>query len=356
MRFSNILLVLGNHSHRVSAFRRAAEFARNAGADLTVCEVVAWADSDYSGYLTEATSRKLLDKIVAERTMRLQQMIDSCDIGDLRTAAKVLVGKPRFEIAHSVRANHYDLVIKTFESRRGIRHLADRRDDRDLVRNCPCPVWLLNAAEPERGGCILAALDMPAGRAEGNELNRHILEMSRAIAVAEGRPLHIVHAWRLPEKGGLRARGVPATEMQFDRMIVREVAKRSRWLRNTVDTVMGDSRRNGNDGVVPELHLLKGHAKNIIPDFAEELGAEVVVVGTEGRTGVSGVVYGNTSEKIMPRSDRSLLIVKRPERMPAAVVPLHETQRTSCAPSMDWPGAEDTARPSRKKSVEVHTT
>ena len=144
MRFSNILLVLGNHSHRVSAFRRAAEFARNAGADLTVCEVVAWADSDYSGYLTEATSRKLLDKIVAERTMRLQQMIDSCDIGDLRTAAKVLVGKPRFEIAHSVRANHYDLVIKTFESRRGIRHLADRREIwSEIVRAlCGCSMLL----------------------------------------------------------------------------------------------------------------------------------------------------------------------------------------------------------------------
>lgn len=336
MKFSNVLLVLGNRSRRAPALRRAAEFARNTGAKLGICEVINWVDRDYSGYMTRETSRRLLDTFVAQRTAQLSQLIESCDLGDLQTEVFVLAGKPHVEIARLVHANRHDLVIRAVDNRRGIRHLADRRDDRDLIRNCPCPVWLLNSADQDERGCILVALDMPSDGGTDSELNQSVLRIAKSIAIAESRSLHVVHAWRLPGEGRVRARGVLATDMEADRMVVREVSRRSGWLRHAVNTVFDGLPQSGAEDVAPELHLIRGRAKNAIPDLAEKLGAELIVVGTVDRTGVSGVIHGNTSEKIMPRSDRSLLIVKRPTDVSLAAVVFSGKQRESELSAPEW--------------------
>ncbi len=58
------------------------------------------------------------------------------------------------------------------------------------------------------------------------------------------------------------------------------------------------------------VHLIKGEAKEVIPDLAERLEVDRVVIGTVGRAGVPGLLIGNTAEAILNSVDCSVLTLK----------------------------------------------
>ena len=310
MRFSNILLVLNSDTDHSLAMRRAIALARNEFATLTICDVVDRIPASYLRKISIITPREIMDSVIAMKFERIEKAIKFHKTNDVSIEIKVLVGKPHVEIARQVTANRHDLVIKSIA---GPRTHSIKKADRDLMRNCSCPVWLVNNADQTNNDCILAALDMPVDGGTNAELNEHILEVSRSIALAEFRRLHIVHAWHLLEEGHMRVRGGAATKLELDRMILHEAAKRMRWLRNTVKESRSDSQRIANEYLAPELHVIKGSPRNVLADLAEELHAGLIVVGTAARTGVPGIWLGNTSEKIPSHSDSSLLIVKLPD-------------------------------------------
>ncbi len=62
----------------------------------------------------------------------------------------------------------------------------------------------------------------------------------------------------------------------------------------------------------PQLHIVKGEAHRVIQDLAQEHKADLVVMGTVARTGIPGLIMGNTSESILNNIGCSLLAVKPP--------------------------------------------
>ncbi|MBC8114095.1 MAG: universal stress protein, partial [Candidatus Saccharimonas sp.] len=71
------------------------------------------------------------------------------------------------------------------------------------------------------------------------------------------------------------------------------------------------------------LHVSLGTAWQVISRTAQKLHADLVVIGTLGRTGVSRLLLGNTVEKVLETCDSSLLTVK-PDGF---VSPVHPTSR-----------------------------
>ncbi|HKJ72861.1 MAG TPA: universal stress protein, partial [Alphaproteobacteria bacterium] len=55
-----------------------------------------------------------------------------------------------------------------------------------------------------------------------------------------------------------------------------------------------------------------GTAGKIIPEVVEELHADLVVMGTVGRTGIPGLLIGNTAETILYALPSSVLAIKPP--------------------------------------------
>lgn len=318
MRFSNILLILDSHSGCSLAVRRAITLAKSEFASLTICDVVESIPVGLHRNLCMVTPQEVLNSLVAERMKRIENAVRPSDTMGVPTKVKVLIGKPHLEITRQVVSNHHDLVIKSIA---GTRSIPVKKSDRELMRNCPCPVWLVNDGDQSRREIILAALDMPVDDGTNGEINEHILEAARSIALAEFRRLHIVHAWYLTEESHMKARGGAKTELELARMHSNEVARRMDWLKHTVASSRSESQRIANEFLMPTLHVIKGQPDSVIPNLAAELGAGLIVMGSAGRKGVSGIWQGNTSEKIPPRSDSSLLIVKTPQRAPELRIP-----------------------------------
>ena len=80
------------------------------------------------------------------------------------------------------------------------------------------------------------------------------------------------------------------------------------WLEETVA-----ARLPSDDGHrPPQLHLVEGNARVAIPELARACEAELIVMGTVGRTGIPGYFIGNTAEAIFGRIDCDILAVKPP--------------------------------------------
>ena len=50
--------------------------------------------------------------------------------------------------------------------------------------------------------------------------------------------------------------------------------------------------------------------EDVIPRVAESLDAEMLVIGTIGRTGLSAAIIGNTAEHVIDRLDCDVLAIK----------------------------------------------
>ncbi len=336
MMFSNILLVLDSAVSNSTALRRAADLARNVQAKLTVCEVVNTVPKEYLRTITAITPGEMSAAVIAATSQRLEKAVATVATSDIAIEIKVLIGKPAVQIARQVRSSNHDLVIMS-SSRSPCGSV--RQKDRELVRACPCPVWLVSASDQVEKDGILAALGMPDDATVTSALNQKILDISRSLALAEFRPLHVVHYWHLLGEGHVRARGSKAVNEEVDRIIVREHHQRMNWLRETVNSTQCDSQRLATEYLDPDLHVIKGDAKVVVPDLANKLGAGLVVMGAVTQGGPAGFWLANAPERVWSRADCSLLVVKQQESV-RAPAPL-----TGLARRFFSPGKSGSGRP-----------
>ncbi len=66
------------------------------------------------------------------------------------------------------------------------------------------------------------------------------------------------------------------------------------------------------DYLKPQTHLVKGLACKEIPALTRRIEADLVVMGTVGRTGVPGFIVGSTAETILNQIDCPVLAIKPP--------------------------------------------
>ena len=69
--------------------------------------------------------------------------------------------------------------------------------------------------------------------------------------------------------------------------------------------------KSGVDGV-SHIHHMRGQAGEAIPARVEELGLDILVMGTVARTGIPGFLIGNSAENIVQKIRCSLVAMKPP--------------------------------------------
>ena len=72
--------------------------------------------------------------------------------------------------------------------------------------------------------------------------------------------------------------------------------------------------RSANPTIAVSHVLLEGDPATEIVGYATEAGADVIVLGTHGRTGVDRLVIGSVAERVMRGASCSVLVVKLPRQ------------------------------------------
>jgi nucleotide-binding universal stress UspA family protein len=186
-----------------------------------------------------------------------------------------------------------------------------------LLRKCPCPLWLVKPQAPSPCRRILATVDVDAAYPEAeldtrHALNLQVLELASSLAISDFAELHIAHAWHAVGESAMRGGFMTAPEKKIIAYVEQVRRERARGLDMLVREVTGDMGQDVLDYLKPQTHLLKGWARKEIPALAKRIEADLVVMGTVARTGVPGLLMGNTAETILNQIDCSVLAIKPP--------------------------------------------
>jgi len=69
-------------------------------------------------------------------------------------------------------------------------------------------------------------------------------------------------------------------------------------------------RKVADDGITATSHLSEVPAASAIVDLAEELGVDLIIMGTRGHTGLKHVLLGSVAERTLRHAPCSVLTVK----------------------------------------------
>ena len=310
-RFKNILLIADGDCWRETAFQKALSLAQHNQADLTLIHTVDFPKA--SGLLGDTPYKKLKNALIEEIENHLDGVI--CQAAkEMNITRKIIEGSMFPGIIIEVLRHRYDLVIKCAEEKSSLYERVFGSSDMHLLRKCPCPVWIMKTGDKGQYQQILAAVDVEQEEDEQSSgLNQQILELASSLALSEFAELHIVHAWTAWGEGLLNT---PRFSLADNEEVADWVekqrsadAEKMQQLIQSLEQVLGSKTR---EYLKPQIHTIKGEPHRVIPQVAREIGADLVVMGTVARTGIPGLIMGNTAETILNRLDCSVLAVKPP--------------------------------------------
>ena len=312
-RFKNILYVHSSETDQTCALARAVALSRASQARLTALAVVEKLPAGAMLRGMELTRDTLQKALVGETERGLHELLGAAGATG-GVDIKVVTGTPFLEAIRDVLCKGRDLVIKCAETQDLTGRLFGS-DDMHLLRKCPCPVWL---CKPNAGGrCrrIMVAVDAeqlyPRDELETrHDLNLRLLELATALARADSAELHVAYAWTAIAEGVMRSSSLWAPEERIDAYIASERQRHAQALESLLAELEAVMRDRGEPMPEPIRHLPRGSARTEIPALARRIDADLLVLGTLGRTGVPGFFIGNTAETVLYQADCSVLALK----------------------------------------------
>lgn len=285
----NAILAATDFSTRSDrALRRAAILARALGMSLTLTHVV---DDDRPPALVEAEAQaaaRLLDG-AAERFAA-----EGVEAGDPR----IMRGDPFDGILQLAAETDPALIVIGAHRRSVLKDMFVGTTAERLIRKSRWPVLMVNAAPDGPYRRVLAATDLSAA-------SQDALDGLVALGLAAAAPVSIVHVFDAPAVA-LMAR-TTTTREDIERHIDQERARAGAAL---ADFLAGLP-------LVPARKLLR-HADPspaiAIRTAAEDLGADLIVVGRTGRSGMSRALLGSVTQYLLQADRIDVLVMPCVER------------------------------------------
>lgn len=300
--FRNILFVSHGARDETDALRQAVSLVRNNSAHFTAAVVC----PEYPLTLARYRDRfiEFMQQETAQAIAEVRRSIMS-EQDDLPVTVHVECGStPVVHLIQRVIRDGHDLIIK--EAEPGENEKGFRAFDMELLRKCPCPVWLCrpiakNPNEIRVGVAVDPDCPDPASR----DLSIRLLTLANSLATTCNGELAIISCWEFAYEGFLRQNpwaSIPGDEV---RHIVAGARTEHRSALNALiaESGIGDNHR---------IHHARGQADEVIPTVVEQLGLDILVMGTVARTGIPGFFIGNTAENILQKIHCSLLALKPP--------------------------------------------
>ena len=141
---------------------------------------------------------------------KLESIVESQKYESGRIDLCLLEGRPFIAIIHEVLTKSIDLVMVEPDTGGSVNKLFFGTTAMNLLRKCPCPVWVFKSALHGTYHRILAPIDTSTKRKEEKKLNDSIIEIAATLADREDAELHVVHCWEASGETMLRSNVPPA--------------------------------------------------------------------------------------------------------------------------------------------------
>lgn len=279
--FQNILAVLQDDVDAPILLAKLQRLATKQNLDISMIRVVYEGLADLRSKHIDV-SKELKDLVLSAAQSALRDSIKETGI-DVPGLTSVALWNPRTSegIIHAADAIGADLIIKTSSHETGRLRTPD---DWNLLRHAKSPVLLTQTTAWSTQPIIVAAVDIYDP--EHDDLNVRILKCAEQLTEQLNGELHLVSIF-------------PALSIWQDEItsIQSYTQLRQDIEQEIFEELTAFTRRE-------KVHNYKAHAvEGIAPDAMRNLiallDADLMVLGTKARTGVTGVLLGNTAEKLL---------------------------------------------------------
>lgn len=300
LSYKKILLVSNGLLEIKNSLKQAVRLAHQNHAKLDLLVVCPELPKEILEY------KPVLEFSIAEKfkhEMKLVRHEISVMESDVHPGFKIEFNNiPSIFIIRQIIKNGYDLLIKDAES--SLENRGFKAIDMDLLRKCPCPVWLSKATEKkDHEKSIAVAIDPLSATEEGHALSLQLLETARVLANTCNEKLTIISSWDYIFEAYL----IRHLSMQVDTEdLDRFVSDTNKRHHEALNQLIRESAITGNY----EVAHLRGSPDDVISKFIQENNIDILVMGTVGRNNIPGFVIGNTAENVLQNVNCSLFAMK----------------------------------------------
>jgi universal stress protein E len=289
-----ILVIIEKDCDQITALERAVALCSNeSSCRIDVAAFVYAKGIDNSNLLNEEEQKQVRATLIEQKQHWLNQKLQSIQSETVEVKSEVYwENQVQNWTIERCEQKVYDMVIKT--------HNEDKKNtysavEWSLLRSCKVPVMIVKEPEWNSQKPIVAAIDLAHQVKERISLNIEVIKMAQQLSRITKQNVQYVYSLSLPK---IIADLEIIDELAFKKKSKKEAKENLTKYYNIFGISFDD------------IHIKYGSPEQVISRYAKKTNADIVVMGTHGRTGISGKIIGNTAEAVLHHIKCDVLTIK----------------------------------------------
>ncbi|KAB7896610.1 universal stress protein UspE [Rouxiella sp. S1S-2] len=298
-KYQNLLVAIDPNQDDQPALRRAVYLVQRNGGKIKAFLSIYDFSYEMTTMLSPEERTAMRQGVISERTAWIAEQCHYYVEAGIEIDIKVVWHNKPFEaIINEVLNGGHDLLLKMAHQHDRLESVIFTPTDWNLLRKCPCPVWMVKDQPWPEGGKAVVAVNLSSEEPYHDPLNIKLVKESIELASHVNQTeVHLVGAYPVTPIN------IAIELPDFDPSVYND-AIRGQHL------IAMKALRQKFHLDEKYTHVEKGLPEEVIPDLAEHLQAGVVVLGAIGRTGLSAAFLGNTTEQVIDHLKCDLLAIK----------------------------------------------
>jgi universal stress protein E len=302
-KISKILSVIDPTVEEQPGLRRAAWLAKNSGAELEL--LVCYYNEYLSGdrLFDSPSLEKARGEVIANQEKHLEELAQPIRKDGVVVTTTATWDHPLYEgiVRHAV-SSGADIVVKDTHHHSAVTRALLTNTDWNLIRTCPTPLWLVKPRELADRPVIVAAIDPMHQHDKPAALDDLILQLSKLLGDKVSGDVHAFHSYdpRIAVATATANAYIPVS-LPFDE-IEQQMHEDHEKRFNEITSFHGIDEDHS--------HLVAGLTHEELPAIADNLEADVVVMGAVARNRWKRLFIGATAERTLEHLPCDLLIIK----------------------------------------------
>jgi universal stress protein E len=285
------------------AVRRAAWLAKNSEAELEL--LVCYYNEYLSGdrLFDSPSLEKARDEVIENYEKHLETLAEPLRADGVVVKTSAVWDHPLYEgiVRHAIES-HADIVVKDTHHHSAVTRALLTNTDWNLIRTCPIPLWLVKPREIGETPVLVAAIDPMHQHDKPAALDDEILHVSKGVADKVNGDVHAFHAYdpRIAVATATANAYIPVS-LPFDEIEQQMHEDHEKRFNEITDFHKVDKDK---------AHLVAGLTHEELPRVADEVKADIVVMGAVARNRWKRLFIGATAERTLEDLPCDLLIIK----------------------------------------------
>lgn len=291
-----LLAVDGSEGARL-ATRELAQLPFPAGTRLTVLHV----PTRYVPSAKHGLPQSVVNALKADEDERIQDILKDARalLTDTNFSVEVTVveGHPARQVTETAVGIGADLIVIGVLGMSGWMRALLGSTSLTVVKHAPCPVWVVKRPRKKRRFDVLLATD-------GSRNSRHALKFCAALPLPAGTVAHLIHVTpALNEQLHL-------TGTEIDPPVLAPLYEVGKHLQEQGRALLDhESEMLSHAFAEVRPFIVEGEVRHKILEAADDVEADLLVLGSKGRSGIEEFFLGSVSHKVLKHAPCSVLVV-----------------------------------------------